>query len=237
MGKLKVPSLQHLVRVWNPDPQRIKKSLVSLARNSPTFSYEPVFDLVTDLVWLKVPYDQIVQAVVSRTKRSDVRDNYLSLLPLIKEHFEEKQISFFHRVAKRFYPVGRNLSIPFSPPFVYGSAAKVHLPWFSFWRSNPLSDERLSLFMSVVDEIIGQDPDLEDVHFSFLDFSASEPRMPRQLKILEGPDIPRVSAKSKIEMLSVFAEGFRLAEIELENISVGAETEERPEDDDQLPLF
>lgn len=37
MAKLKVPSLQHLARNWRDDPLRVKRLLVHLAQNSPTF--------------------------------------------------------------------------------------------------------------------------------------------------------------------------------------------------------
>ena len=61
----------------------------------------------------------------------------------------------------RHYPVGRGLMVPFEPPLVYGIGGQLYFPWFSFWRRNPLSDERLSLFVTLVDEVLLQDPDLD----------------------------------------------------------------------------
>ncbi|WOS40524.1 hypothetical protein [Xanthomonas rydalmerensis] len=239
MAKLKIPSLQHLARVWHPDPVRIQKALVALVRNSPTFSYELVFELVRDLIYLKIPYSQIEQAIIERVKREDVRKNFLSLLPLVQQHFKGVEISFVHQVARRFYPVGRELVIPFSPPLIYGSNGKLHLPWFSFWRSNPLDKERLALFITVIDDIVSQDPDLEQAEFSFLDFSAPEPKSDRRLTVLPGEKIARVSDQERNEMLMIFVRGFQLAKSELSNDHDSSKMQSQmvDEDDDQLLLF
>jgi hypothetical protein len=42
---------------------------------------------------------------------------------------------------------------------------QVYFPWFSFWRSNPLADASLSLFVMVVEEVLLQDPD-QSAHVS-----------------------------------------------------------------------
>ncbi|WP_295942907.1 hypothetical protein [uncultured Xanthomonas sp.] len=239
MAKLKIPSLQHLARVWHPDPVRIQKALVALVRNSPNFSYEPVFELVRDLIYLKVPYSQIEQAVIEKVKREDVRKNFLSLLPLVQKHFQDIEINFVHQVARRFYPVGRELAIPFSPPLIYGSSGRLHLPWFSFWRSNPLDKERLALFITVVDDILAQDPDLEESEFSFLDFSAPDSKSDRRLVVLPGKNIARVSDQERNEMLMIFVRGFQLAKSELVNSYNDGKVQSQiiAKDDDQIPLF
>ena len=58
-----------------------------------------------------------------------------------------------HRVARRFYPLARDIMIPFEAPLEYSVNGQKYFPWFSFWRSNPLADKRLSLFVSLVDEV------------------------------------------------------------------------------------
>ena len=169
-------------------------------------------------------------------ERQDVRDNFLELLPLIRSHFSGVGVDFVHQVTRRFYPLSRELSIPFSPSFVYGSGGELHLPWLSFWKENPLDQERLSLFMSVVDEVLAQDPDLESVNFSVVDFSAPEPRGARAVKVLSGSDIPRISWATLHEMLETFVEGFRLAQEELSGFDL-ARSPVLERDEDQLPLF
>src|SRR6185312_11447689 len=159
MSKLKVPSLQHLARIWHPDPLAIRRVLVGLAKHGPTFSYEPLYGAVRDLLYLKVPYEQVLEGIRRGTKREDVRENFLSVMPLLRNHFEGVSATFVQSVARRFYPVGRDLAIPFQPPLIYGEDGIIHFPWFSFWRSNPLSAERLTLFVTIVDDVLLQDPD------------------------------------------------------------------------------
>lgn len=105
---------------------------------------------------------------------------------------------------------------------IYGAGGQIHFPWFSFWRRNPLANKRLSLFVTIVEDVLLQDPDLEGANFAILDFSIPEPDEPRELKVIDANDIPRVSDQDKLEMLSVFAEGFFLAQAELASAAEGA---------------
>ncbi|HWX65717.1 MAG TPA: hypothetical protein VNZ27_04730 [Rhodanobacter sp.] len=238
MAKLKVPSLQHLSRIWQPDSGAIKKVLIGLTKHGPTFSYDPLYGAVRDLLLLKVPYEQVVEGIRRGIKREDVRENFLGVMPLIREHFEGVSANFVQSVAQRFYPVGRGLLVPFQPPLIYGANGEIHFPWFSFWRSNPLAAERLSLFVSIVDDVLLQDPDLDAARFVILDFSAPSSKMPRRLTAIQARDIPRLSSDRKIEMLSTFAQGYELAHAELRGQARYSQ-DERPDDDDpnQLGLF
>lgn len=213
MRQLKVPSLQHLARTWHADPKRITREYVALAKGGPTFSYEPLFSAVRDLLILDVPYEQIEEGIRRGVKQPSVQANFLSLLPLIRDHFDGVSPTFVNDVAPRLYAVGRGLMIPFNPPLIYGLDGQLHFPWFSFWRSNPLAGERLSLFVTIVEEVLLQDSDLEDARFTILDFSAPAPKDARVLTVVDAKQIPRVSPARRAEMLDVFAEGFLAARV------------------------
>jgi len=214
VSSLNVPSLQHLARFWHNDPQHIKRTLVSLVDNRPTFSYGPLYHAVRDLLVLHLSCEQVLDGL-RRTRQSIARDSYSEILPLVYRYFEGVKPAFVQAVAPRLYPVGRNLMIPFQPPLIYGANGKFHFPWFSFWRGNPLAGEKLSLFVTIVEEVLLQDADLEDAEFTILDFSADSSRGSRNLKVLDTRDIPRISDRRKVEMLSVFATGFGLASTEI----------------------
>lgn len=152
MSKLKVPSLQHLARNWKKNPDHIKRLLVDLVKNSPTFSYDPLFGAIRDMLVFAHPYEQIEEGLRRGIKRADVRDNLLGVLPLIRDHFKDIAPDYVQSVDRRYYSVGRGLMVPFEPPLVYGLDGQTFFPWFSFWRSYPLAGERLSLFVTLVDE-------------------------------------------------------------------------------------
>jgi hypothetical protein len=235
MADLKVPSLQHLARNWRNDANLVMRILVRLARNPPIFNYNPLFAAVRDLLVLGVPYQQVIEGI-RRIKREDIRLNLLEVMPLIRDHFVGVSPDFFQGVERRLYPVGRGLMVPFEPPMIYGIGGQLYFPWFSFWRRNPLAKERLSLFVTLVDEIILQDPDLEDARFEVLDFSALDGE--RTLKIIDAREIPRVGDREKQEMLGIFAEGYFLAQSELRRQpEEPAEDREEKRDSDQLGLF
>lgn len=222
MSKLKVPSVQHLARNWRATPERTCRQLVALVENPPIFNYNALFGAVRDLLVFNQPYEEIVEGIRRGIKRDDVRENLLGVLPLIRDHFAGLAPDFVQGIDRRHYSIGRRLMVPFDPPLVYGLGGKLTFPWFSFWRSNPLADQRLSLFVTIVDELLADDPDLAAADFQILDFSMpkvkiakGQPKPPRQLRIIDADDIPRVDEATKLEMLTVFAEGYSMAVAEL----------------------
>jgi hypothetical protein len=230
MAKLRVPSLQHLARNWHDEPVRIRKVLVRLAQNPPRFNYNPLFSAARDLLVLQVPYEQIEEGIRRGVKRPTVRENLLQVLPLIRDYFTGVSPDFVQSVERRYYPVARGLMVPFEPPLVYGIGGMLYFPWFSFWRKNPLAVERLSLFVTLVDEVLLQDPDLETARFQILDFSVPEPGAKRVLNVTDASEVPRVDDPRKREMLQIFAEGYFAALTELAAGPATSESEEATED-------
>nr|WP_249810531.1 hypothetical protein [Bradyrhizobium sp. 157] len=210
-----------MARNWRNTPERTCRKLVSLVENPPIFNYNPLFAAVRDMLVFNQPYDEIVEGIRRGIKRANVRENLLGVLPLIRDHFASVAPDFVQAIDRRYYSIGRGLMVPFDPPLLYGTGGKLTFPWFSFWRSNPLADARLSLFVTLVDELLADDPDLAAADFQILDFSvpkvkkAGRSKPPRQLRIIDARDIPRVSESTKLEMLTVFAEGYFMAIAEL----------------------
>lgn len=238
MAELRIPSVQHLARNWRSDPTTIARALVRLVLNPPRFNYNPLYAAVRDMLVLGVPYNDVVKGI-KKIKREKVRENLLSVLPLIRDHFSGVSPDFYQTVDKRFYPVGRGLMVPFEPPMIYGVGGQLYFPWFSFWRQNPLANERLSLFVTLVDEILLQDPDLETARFEILDFSCPAPKQPRTLRVIDARDIPRLSDARKLVMLESFAEGYFRALEELAGATPPPppEREERTSNPNQMGLF
>lgn len=216
--QLKVPSLQHMARIWRPDAEAIKKVLIRPATHGPSFSYAPLFKIVHEMLVFKTPYEVSLEAV-QRIAREDVRKNFLGIMPLINDYFSQVRPAYVHEVTPRLYSLSRDIQVPFAPPLMYGVGGEVIFPWLSFWKSNPLNGEALSLFVTIVEELILQDSDLEDAHFEILDFSAEEVPGPRKLRVIPASEIPRVSSEKKAEMLLVFADGFRLARDHLQGVA------------------
>ncbi|MDJ0933547.1 hypothetical protein [Breoghania sp.] len=162
------------------------------------------------------------------------------MLPLIRDPFEGISSDFYQGVDRGHCSLRRDLMVPFDPPMIYGVGGRLYFPWFSFWRSNSLADERLALFVTVVEELLADDPDLEMARFEVLDFSCSDKNSPRELRVINTGYIPRVDADRKAEMISCFSEGYFLACKELSSSADAAKSEKRPGDDadsDQLGLF
>lgn len=239
MAELRVPSVQHLARNWRDEPAAIARLLVRLALNPPRFNYNPLHLAVRDLLLLHVPFEQVAEGIRRSVKREKVRNNLLSVLPLIRDHFSDLTIDFYQTVDRRYYPVGRGLMVPFDPPMIYGIGGQIYFPWFSFWRRNPLVRERLSLFVTLVDEVLMQDPDLEAARFEILDFSCAGPKQPRTLTLLDAREIPRLEPERKTAMLEAFAEGYFQAVAALAGSQPPAQDREdtRHPDSDQPSFF
>jgi len=238
MAKLKVPSLQHMARNWGETPEFVQKQLVNLALNPPIFNYRALFGAARDLLLFKQPLSEVEAGIRKGTANTKVRENFLEVLPLLHGHFDQVQPQFVQAVSTRFYSAARGLLIPFDQPIIYGIGGQLYFPWLSFWRSNPLSGEKLQLFVSIVREILQQDPDLEAARFEILDFSAS-PGEGRRLSVIDTADIPDLSNERKKEMLDIFAQGFFQASAELaQRKEAASESEEDASADSrQFSLF
>jgi len=81
----------------------------------------------------------------------------------------------------------------------------------------------MSLFVTLVHEILMPDPDLETARFEILDFSCPSSGKPRDLTIVDASLIERVSDEQKKAMLETFADGFMLARAMLSKSSPTAE--------------
>ena len=75
MPRLRVPSLQHLARNWRREPEQIKQLLVALAENGSTFTYDPLFGAVRDMLVFRHPYEEIAEGIRRGIRRPDVREN------------------------------------------------------------------------------------------------------------------------------------------------------------------
>lgn len=237
MARLKVPSAQHLARNWQDTPAKVQKGLVHLVRNPPTFSYQALFGFVRDMLLLGVPREQIEIAIRTKVKRESVRGYYLELLPLIADHIADESPKYVMSVDRRYYAAGRGLMVPFDPPIIYGGTGGAIFPWFSFWKSNPLSGDRLSLFVTMVKEVLAEDPDLEAADFQILDFSAPKGSSERELIVTHASDVPLLSDRRKTEMLEIFAEGYFAAVEELRATPIEDAEEKAQRDPDQPGLF
>lgn len=221
MKTLKVPSLQHLARNWSDRPEKIEKRLVNLALNPPNFSYEPLFSIVRDFLVFDLPLDDVIKGVQTRVKQESVRKNFVELLPLVHQYFQHTKPSFVAEVGGRQYSVARDLQVPFTPQLIYGVNGETYFPWFSFWRSNPMSGENLSLFVTLVSEILSQDADFDGSNFKILDFSVPKGGGSRSIEVIDTREIVRVSEARKREMLEIFIDGFRRANVTLLELSKG----------------
>lgn len=239
MAKLRVPSVQHLARNWYESPKKVEDEFVKMAMNPPFFNYNALNDIARDSLLFNIPEEQIIQGIKEKEKRKRVQKILLEVVPLLHDHFGTLQPDFVHDVAPSFYPVGRDLRIPFKSAFIYGIGGKIYLPWFIFWKRNPLSEKQFSLFVTMAKEILRQDPDLDDAKFEILDFSAANSKESRKLTITDASDIPELNKAEVAHMLSIFAEGFERAEERLKDVELPTKRKESEVDVDinQYPLW
>jgi hypothetical protein len=124
---VKVPSLQHMARNWRDTPDGVRRKLVALARHPPQFSYDPLFAAVRDMLVFGVPYTQVVGGIRRAEKRPWVRELLIEVLPLIGNHFAGVEPDGPpRRVARRYYPLARDILIPFEAPLEFSVGGQVY---------------------------------------------------------------------------------------------------------------
>jgi len=234
----KVPSLQHLVRNCYDDPEIVKRELIKVVKGTPPFSYDPIFRAIRELLILRTPYEQVLDGVQRRTKIASVKENYSSILPLIRDYFANLKPDFVQNVDTRYYALGRGLLVPFRPPLIYGLNGSLYLPWFSLWKENPLEDRQLRLFVALIKEMLSEDPGLEKAKFTIVDLSAPGKHLPRTLKVLDIKDVEDIEKHERERMLHAFVEGFLKARVELKDYKRPKKKQPISEpNQDQIDLF
>lgn len=239
MVKLKIPSVQHLARHWRSSPKKIEDSLVKIAINPPFFNYNALNYVARDHLLYGIPEEQIVEGIKKKEERKKVQNTLLEIVPLVIEHFSTVNPDFVHDIAPSYYPIGRELKIPLKLSFIYGVGGQVYLPSFIFWKKNPMDEQQFSLFVSLAQEMLHQDPDLEAAKFKILDFSAKGRNQGRTLEVIDSKDVPILNSSTRAEMLSVFVEGFERAESRVKNVSAPKTKRETNVivDNNQMPLW
>jgi len=215
--KLPPPSLLHLALLWRPTPQGVAKAIIQSHKSTPDFTYAPLFRLINVALKRKLSYINFVSAIRECEKRPRVQKIFLDLLPLIYDHFNNINPNFVLPIKKRQYVISNDIAIPFNPPFVYGVDGQLTLPWFIFWKKNPLSEEQVALSATLVRELMDQDPELSEANFAIYDFSAPLGDDNRILRITNGADLPRLNKIRRNQMLEIFVDGFLLAREQIQS--------------------
>lgn len=236
MAKLKVPSLQHLARLSSPDPVRVQRELVRLVKNAPNFSYEPLYKILRQRVSWNISWAQLQESIRLSSYSAQIKARYLDILPLLKSYVDSRDFEFMNTIVPRHYYVSRDLQVPFAPPMICGKSSKLIFPWFIFWKDNPLKDERLSLFATLVQEILNQDSDLEEAEVEIVDLSYNKEHKSRILDVVQMSAIPCLAESRKVELLATFATGFAAAKAELASIPSDRDAKQAV-DRRQRPLF
>jgi hypothetical protein len=171
-GLLRVPSLQQVMKNLYDRPDMVQRALVRTALNRPRTSYKSLHKATQDRVCLNVPLDQIEIGIRRVEKRPEYLENLIELLKLIDRHFDSIVPDYPPiEVECRYYKIAPDINIPFQPPICYGIGGQLYLPYFNFWRNNPLKAKRLSVFMTIIDALREQEPDIETAIVNILDFS------------------------------------------------------------------
>jgi hypothetical protein len=218
----------------------VQRDLVKMVLNPPRISYRALHRATQDRVCFGVALDQIEAGIRRVEKRPGHLKNLLDILRLIDGHFSTLVPDFPPiEVECRHYQIAPDIIIPFQPPLCYGIGGQLYLPYPNYWRNNPLRGKRLSVFITIVDEIREQEPDLEKARVHILNYGIPQGETERRLIVLDENDIPRLSRDELLAVLQIFANGYRAARDEVAGMKMdkGKEKDERRYDPNQSDLF
>lgn len=237
--KLKAPSLIHVARLYRPTSEQVKKEILKLANAAPPFSYEDLYELMWDRAHVGIPSEQIERSIAGIGQKIK-RDSYQRAFAIADKFFENLDRSFEMRIEPRSYSIGRDLRVPFAPPMICGGGSNGPvIPWLLFWKQNPLTDEQTSLFMSMAQATIEEEPELDGASLLLVDTSIKALDEGGNACVLNAADVKRIPDQRLKEMLEVFATGFHMAQAEWqESVPVHKDARRSPEiDDSQQDMF
>lgn len=215
--KLKPPSLQHVARFYRPTADGVKKEFLKLARAHPPFSYEDLYKLAWDMAKGLQTYEAVHKAA-SEIKLEVKRNSYLRALRPCSVFFDELKHGYAIPIGSRSYSIGRGIQVPFCPPMLCGTAKGIVLPWLIFWTDNPLTGLQLQLFVSMVEDILKGEPDLDSAQLLIVDMSDAAIKKDGRPMLTSSADVPKLPASQMVSMLSTVVEGFELAKEELKSV-------------------
>jgi hypothetical protein len=199
--------------------EMVCRDLVRTALNPPRISYRVLHRATQDRVCFGVSLEQIEAGIRRVEKRPGHLKNLLEIIGLIDEHFGTLEPDFPPiEVECRHYRIAPDIIIPFQPPLCYGIGGQLYLPYPNYWRNNPLRGKRLAVFMTIVDEIREQEPDLEKARVHILNYGIPQGESERRLIVVDEVDIPRVTRDELSGALQIFADGYRAARTELAKV-------------------
>lgn len=215
-ARIRIPSLQQVIKNLFDEARLVEKALIGNALHPPRISYKVLHRATQDRVCLDVPLSQIEVGIRAVEKRPSHLANLLSILKLLDRHFATIHPDFPPiEVECRYYRFAPDITIPFQPPLCYGIGGQLYVPYFDFWRKSPLTGKRLSVFMTILDAIRAQEPDLKHAIVPILRFAIPPNEDERKLLIVDERDIERVSQDELKRWLQTFAEGYRAAQSQL----------------------
>lgn len=237
--KLKAPSLIHVARLYRPTAEQVKKEILNLAKASPPFSYEDLYELMWDRAHVGIPSEQIVRSIAGIGQKIK-RDSYQRAFSIADRFFENLDRSFELRIEPRSYSIGRDLRVPFAPPMICGGGSDGPvIPWLLFWKQNPLTDEQTSLFMSMAQATIEDEPELDGASLLLVDTSLKALDDGGNARVIKASEVGRIPDRRLREMLEVFATGFHMAQAEWQaSATLHKDARRSPEiDDSQQDMF
>jgi hypothetical protein len=219
MARLNVPSLQQVIKNLFDTSDLVRRELVKTTLNPPRISYRILHGVTLELVCLGTPLAQIEAGIRRVEKRPGHLKNLLDILGMIDGHFRTLETDFPPiEVECRHYQIAPDIIIPFQPPLCYGLGGQLYLPYPNYWRNKPLRGKRLSIFMTIVDEIREQEPDLETARVHILNYGIPQGETERRLIVVDESEIRRVTRDELLAALQIFVDGYRAARDELAGV-------------------
>lgn len=235
--KLTPPAVHNMVRSAFDTPEEVSKALIKSYLSHPPFSYRLLGDIIRlALKGNKLSKPALDSAVLAHQKNPDYQKIFLEITPLIFEHFSSISPKFILDVEPRKYKINR-IEIPFKPPFAFGVGDEIIIPWFIFWKNNPLTSKQLSLLATIISDLMSQDPDYRDAKIQIYDFGVGEDGETRTLQITDLATIKKLGSQELEDALLAFLNGYEMAEARIKSLQVVKESRKENSNKDQIDLF
>lgn len=215
MNNIKIPPLLQMVRNAYDDPQKVHHEVVKSEKSRAPFSYQAIHKIVDQVIKFKTPLDEISYSIERIERRPFVLKQFNEVTPLLHRHFTDISPERVYSLLPLYYPLGKFGKTKFNPQMIYLKNGELFLPFINFWKFNPLSSEQKSLFLTLVDEILEEEPDLEDVNLQLIELSANGSNGIRTLKVVNTLEIERLDKTRTNILIDSYLTGLQSAYSEI----------------------
>ena len=229
----RTPSVQHAVALMRDTVQATVVEMEKLDAAEITISLNPGRRLFKPLMEGQ-SIDWAIRQLKLEKREKNIAPN-IGLVEAFAPYARGKSIPWFRECQPHFYPIGSGVTIPVRPAGFWAEGGKLRVLWPQCWKGRTLDRLQKAIFHTILLDtfFVG---DFKGADLEWVDLREQAPRQGRDIEILPGEALGKVSRGDLADYLGILRAAFdqHAAAKASRRVAEKAVTKGKPSD---TPLF